>query len=201
MIRKLTIEEVTRSNEEGDNQANIFYLRVGDIDFGYLYLTADNYTLAWDGSLDFEYLDETARYYLYKQLDATKTIFSFSLERYTTEASLIVSGELKKFQFAHVKQPEEYRQVLADPNQISFARYDFKLESLPHTYSFTAENPACTPQKDREMAILLPRSLPLTKSTLRWVVGNHVSFRELKLAVDYHYTSALLDKLITGGMG
>jgi hypothetical protein len=195
--------------EDGaENSIEVFSLQVGQIHFAHLYLAQDTYTLAWDGTLDFKHINDTAHFFLYKQLDYLKSTFDFrekykrkfSIEKYRTNVCFIVSGKLKKFRFDYSAEPDEYKKLVDDPDQISFARYDFQLRSMPFWCSLTAENPEGTSFKDRELAFLVPRSQPITKSLLWWIVKNHVSIRELKLRLDYHKSEPVLMKAIATGV-
>lgn len=193
MSKVITVREASTS-ADSDNDIVVFSVEVGPVHFGFLYLTSESYTLAWDGALDFRYLHEKAHFFLYKQ-----SAFEFDLEDYDTRVALIVSNELKKFTYERSDQPNNLKALLDKPNQISFARYDFQLKSSTARYSFTAENPQATLSDHREVAVMLAREQPLSKRLLRWAVGNHVAFRDLKLGVDYHASFDNLNYAIVSG--
>jgi hypothetical protein len=186
----------TLSGVDDGEQTDVYNLKVGEIDLGYLYLTGHNYTLTWDADFEFRHLQDFALAFLYRQLDVVKGFLNFRVIRHSTKVSLVSSNKLYRFAFSQTKCPDEYEALLSNPNSISFARYDFELESLPAIYSFTAENPYATPQGNREMAILLPRSQPLAKGLLNWIVINHIHYRELKHSFDlyssYHKLATLI---------
>ncbi len=208
MLEAITVSKIADITEHNaENGIEVFSLEVGPVHFGHLYLAQDTYTLTWDGTLDFKHIDDTAHLFLYKQLDYLKSALDFgekykrkfSLEKYRTNVCFIVSDRLIKFHFDYSEEPEEYKKLLDDPDQISFARYDFQLRSLPFWCCLTAENPQGTSFRDRELAFLVPRSQPITKSLLWWIVKNHVSIRELKLRLDYHKSEPILSKVISTG--
>lgn len=198
MHKRLTVHRIKSPGEIDPNgNIDVFKIKFGEVDFSYLYLLEDVYTLAWTGSLDFKYLDDTARFFLYKQIDDLKpTFLNFSYQKYVTQVSLIVADKLIKYSYEYSRQPDEYRQILVQPKRIAFARYDFRIGSSPLSFSFTAENPEATPSGDSEIAVSLPRSRPLTKRLLRWIVGHHRSHNRLNLAVDYHNMPPALTKVI-----
>jgi hypothetical protein len=209
LLEAITVSKIADVREDdAENCIEVFNLQVGPIHFGHLYLSQDTYTLTWDGTLDFKHINDSALFFLYKQLDYIKTTFDFrekykrkfSLEKYKTRVCFVVSGRLKKFHFDYSAEPDDYKKLLDDPDQISFARYDFEFRSMPFWCSLTADNPQGTSFKDRELAFMVPRSQPITKSLLWWIVKNHVSIRELKLRLDYHKSEPVLRKAITAGI-
>lgn len=199
MTKQLTASLLpTPAEVDAGKVDNVLKLQVSDIDFGYLYITEENYTITWMGNLDFHYIDESAQYFFYRQLDELKSRFEFSIEKYTTCVSIIAADKLHRFKFKYSDNPQEYRTILDDPDQITFARYDFQLSSQPGVYCFSAEKAQDASSGGGELAILLPRHQPLAKGLLRWIVKNHISFKRLRLNFDYHYNYANLVKLIKG---
>ncbi len=213
MLQTISVSEIPTPSVDNDDPAQEFFeLKLGAVHFGHLYLAQETYSLIWNGTLDFKYLDETARFFLHKQIDQIKSSLSFSienykfrfgLEKYKTDVSLIYSDQLIQYHFDYSEETsekaDEYKNLLEDVDNIFFARYDFRLKSLPFCCTFTAENSPQNSSKGHEMAFSLPRSQPVTKSLLRWIVKNHISFRELRLYLDYHYSTPLLAKVIRTG--
>jgi hypothetical protein len=209
LLEPITLSKITDIVEDNaENHIEVFDLQVGPIQFGTLYLSSDSYTFTWDGTLEFNHIDDTAHNFFYKQLDYLKSTLNFtqkykrkfSLEKYTTRVCFIVSDELIKFQFEYSDVPDDYKALVDDADQISFARYDFQFESAPFWCSLTAENPHGASYREREVAFSLPRSLPITKSLLWWIVKKHVSIRELKLRLNYHASEPILMNAITNGI-
>jgi hypothetical protein len=199
----LTMSPVATPDEApAENRLNVYQLQVGGIDFGYLFLSTESYTLTWPGELDFHYIDETAHYFLFRQLDEIRSP-NPSVEKHATDVSLVVGGDLKQFDFDQSPQRREYRTLLEEPDSIAFARYDFHLDKARHTYSFSAENRQHDPSSDGEMAILLPRSKVVAKGLFRWVIKNHAASRRLRLTIDFHNSYGELKRLLespgTGG--
>ena|GEM_PF-5195801 len=206
MLEVVSYQDLTESSEESNEQGiKVFKLEVDDIPFGFLYLTDESYTLAWDGLLDFKRVDDEAQSFFYTQLDQLKhsdpqrSFLGLPVKKFTTLISLIISDKLVKYTLREKDQDQidKFKNLLRQANEISFIRFDFLLRNPQFKCSFTAENPHSTRYRDCELAVMLPRSQAITRSFLRWVIKRHASSEELrKHEIDLKSSGAELSKLV-----
>ena len=199
MLEVVTYRNLTEPTEEIEEQgAQVYKLDVDNIPLGFLYLTPDSYTLAWNGLLDFRKVDDEARGFFYRQLDEQKkSFFEVSHYNHETKVSLIVKDRLLKYSLNDPEQLREYAELLRRDGAVSFIRYDFLVRESPLRFGFTAENPHGTPHDDCELAVMLPRSQPVTRSLLRWIISRHTLSRHLReLDIDLKASGDRLSELV-----
>ncbi len=201
MLEVINYQDLTgRAEEIEEHGAQVFKLEVESLHFGFLYLTPATYTLAWNGLLDFGRVDAEAAGFLYQRLDEQKKSFlEISHYRFETMVSLIIRDRLFKYTLNDPNQRNQYREMLRDGGSISFIRYDFIVRESPLRFSFTAENPHNTPANDCELAVMLPRSQPISEGLLRWVISHHASFQKQRIPpVNLKASGSKLSRLVWG---
>lgn len=200
MTRDIRFRELTESSE--DTGTSVYEIRVQEELLGFLYLDPDSYTVSWKGSLDFHKLGNEAFDFLSLQTRPEKRfMFRHSRPEARVLVSFILSDEppdLVEYNLDDPIQHKQYDNTLNDPNRISFARYDFQVQGSQFVYNctFTAENPESTADQDSELAIQLPRPLPLSEESFKWIIDRHVSTRSLSDNLDLGRSVERLSDLV-----
>jgi hypothetical protein len=168
---------------------------------GFLYVSRDVYTFAWDGALDFSNIEHEALDSLPNHLlpGAVPLSPENPATRFATEVSLILAGEsdeLVKYNLGNPQGYSGYKEILQNPARISFARYDVQGTWGGPQYSFTAENPNYLPTNDSELAVRLFRSTPFPPALYDWILDHHSYHSELKKELEAQATVELFQHLI-----
>jgi hypothetical protein len=192
------IEHFTKKNLALGRKA--YLLNVSEVDFGFLYVSPEFYTLAWNSNTDFSLIDKTALYSLPTYLPSKENrwkINEVNLAK-VTKVSLIFPGasdELVQYNLSSPADSFKYHLALKEVWKISFIRYDVRSEP-PFLYSFTAENPYFSPTQEGELAIKLPKSQLLTMDLLGWIMDNHTAGGTLENEVDLKTSSEKISTLV-----
>lgn len=168
-------------------------LVVGQTNLGQLYLTAEDYTLAWFGNDEgYPFANDNAFFFISRQLESDKTKLDLVSTNYDTKVRLRIANTIREFNFPQVFGVTERK--IVDPllKESSFVRYDFDCHynGTKARYAFSADKPKTEFSDGGEMAVRLPRDHPLTKWAMQWIVDKHFSSRKLKF--DLRNTNALL---------
>jgi len=167
-----------------------------------LYVTPSYYTIAWPGQIRFSELEAEAIDSLSEVLFASgpRRPLAVPYLREAAKVSFILSGDepqLLTFKLQDRVQYRHYKQLLAYPGSISFARYDVgEASDTLRRYTFTAENPDFFTKEESELAIQLPKSQLLPSAALRWVASHHNSASKHAGERDYSETLAEIQQLI-----
>jgi hypothetical protein len=174
---------------EGDI-LGVYDLQIGAVAFGQLYVTEDDYTIAWPGNFDeFRYRNDNASHFITKQLDSDRGKLGLRTTGYEAKVTLVVERELRQFRFDSFEKPADYKELSEVGGDVTFARYDFDCrfeggDVSGAKYAFSTENPAAKSKDNGEMALLLSRTQPLALGLLRdWIADKHIHSRELKRAL------------------
>lgn len=177
MAGHVTIHETDDSREQSEHTNDAGYLvEVDGTPFLFLYLTPSNYSIAWDGRLDFERLPQELLVYLARTLDGG-AIMLFKRLFWEIDARYVLAGESNDIL---VKQTGDVRDILKkyrdlDARSIAFLRYDV-WRGRGFVYGVSAANPAYSPA-DPELAIEFPRREGFSGSVLEWILGRHLDKR------------------------
>ncbi|HEV7398277.1 MAG TPA: hypothetical protein VGN86_17325 [Pyrinomonadaceae bacterium] len=159
------------------------HLVIGEITFGHLYLTSEDYTLAWPGNNEeYPYASDNAAHFIIKQLETDKKELGLILTSYDTRVRLRIGNAIREFNFQKSFEVKDFQEVEPMLGESVFARYDFNcnFDGLRADFAFSAENPQAESNDNGEMAVRLPRTHPLTKWALQWIIDKHISSKKLK---------------------
>lgn len=149
------------------------------IPFGCMHVSPVVFTLTWPGSLDFKQLDDE----LLGRLSRRVAGVQVPRERLydATVASFMVAEDIVTYRLNDLRDLEQYNGLLAQPTEISFARYDIgaEREEPMFAYSVTAENQQFLPNRQAEIAIQLPRKQRFSEELCKWVLRHHIDGSEL----------------------
>lgn len=179
--------------DEGDI-VGIYDLHIGNVRFGQLYLTTENYTIVWPGNFEqFKYRNDNASHFIIRQMASDLRRSGWRVREYSARVLFVIYDEENKshrahrFRFDSFESPEDYRPLLDFSDEVVFARYDFEChfegDLPPASYAFTSENPQAKSKDNGEMALLLPRTHKLAMGLLREWADKHVHSRDLKHAL------------------
>lgn len=146
--------------------------------FALLYVTPRTHTLAWEGVVAFERLEEEVAQAM-QAAGWENARFSDKDLRNRTSVALVLPGpddsdELLKCRLDAPDDYARYADVLDKPLALLFARYDIAdRPGGPPFFSFIAENAAHRPGLGNEVALKLSRSQKWTEPLLRWVIAHH----------------------------
>ncbi len=169
-------------------------LVVGKTNFGHLYLTSEDYTVAWCGNEEeYPFANDNAWHFISRQLESDKKELELVSTGYDTKVRLRIANEIREFNFHRIFDIAEGKKVYPFLNESTFVRYDFDCDydGVKARYAFTADNPKAEFSDGGEMAVRLPRNHPLTKWAIQWIVDKHISSRKLKF--DLHNSALLGD--------
>lgn len=187
-----------------ETNVGVYQLNVSNILLGYLYVDPGSYSIAWKSRLNFRNVEKEALAFLTHQIQGEKRfLIHFNKPTYQITASLIISNgsdELVTFRFDEPAQFNQYQGIIGEPSKVSFARYDFHVQVSKFVFdcAFTAENPL---RNNGELAIQLPRALPLSEETLRWIIERHAETESLIHRVDLESSITILSRLISSRSG
>jgi len=182
----MPIEIVKERNSKFDKKDWSYVLKQKNKAFGFIFLSEKNYTLGWDGKIDFSKLEDIA-------LQKVKSLFSLevpvktiaikpNVKSYIGYSSKDKSG-LLEFDYNKKTQSEllMYDFLLKNSNIINFARYD--IDSGNFNYTFTAENNENADVKKSgysEITIKQPYSQSFTSSLFNWILETHRDSKRLQ---------------------
>ena len=207
------------SDKSGNRQLRIYEVFYGNLIFGYLYVTSEQYSLVWKSSTGFKF-----------ELPYTQVELQFSnfptwrindlkpclplrnhpleMKGYDNQkvtATLFLSGEdqVREFDLRDEKGKDAYRSELLDQqpeslSRIAFARYDSEIlyRGEPQKICFTAERLSPEANDDWEFVINLSRRVVLNRRCLRWVVKNHESSKSM-LKIDFAASHVALSGVLS----
>jgi hypothetical protein len=151
------------------------------LNFCFLYIGPNYYTLAWNGEVDFYNLEKIALTQLPNKLDMEiSSAGVFDTDIFLIDCSLIITAEedrLVKYRFGDNPGRDDYATAIKNHRRISFARYNVhnKLKSQLSGFSFSAENfrnVRCK-RSFTEIAVRQPISHKLKTDLLEWILHNH----------------------------
>jgi hypothetical protein len=180
----------------------VYELSVVETTFGYLYLDPGSYSIVWEGIFDFHSVHSEAKSFIAHQTPLeTKRFLGHTKPEANVFVSFILLDESRRLEEYDLQEPDQYRAYLKrliEPDKISFARYDFlvRVSQFIFNCSLTAENPNSTPNHDRELAIKLPRPVPLSEASLKWILDRHVLGDALNKNLDLETSVAQLSRLV-----
>ena len=205
------------SDESGNHRLQIFEVLYGKLNFGYLYLSADQYSLVWKSSEGFKFELPYTQVELQFSKFATSQIYRSKpclpkrnhpmefkgYENQKVTATLLFLGEdkIREFDLRHEGGKESYRSELLDQqseslSRIAFARFDSEIlyrgEFLK--ICFTAERMEAN--DEWELVVNLPRGIALNPRSLRWAVENHES-EELMRRMDIEASHDALSRVLS----
>jgi hypothetical protein len=202
LARVIQLRELQKPSEDGGFSA--YELRLDDELLGFLHLDPGSYAVVWKGTFDFHKVGEAAFDFLSLQTKAERRRWFGRSSRPDAKAfvSFILTGkdpELVEFNLDDPIQQEAYDKTLRDSDRISFARFDFEahLSQMVLNCTFTAENTDSTGCHGSELAIQLPRPLPLSEESFKWILDRHVSAESLAGNVDLGACVAMLSHVVT----
>jgi hypothetical protein len=140
----------------------------------------EDFTIHWPGNLGVETVDDAVVLQLGQTLSTTKA--SGARLRGSVLASVVSAAGVRRFQLGSPAEEYEYRQILKDPSQIRFVRYDSDGPSAEASYAFTLETPSIA-GATQDLGLSLPKSQPFTDELLRWIVSHHHYESKLDLAL------------------
>jgi len=207
------------ARREGDNHDGeviaAHNLTIENINLGQLYLTSEDYTIAWPGNHEnFRFANDDAYSFISEQLKSEKQQGLISSNGYDTtvrlrmlteEAKVIgqvpdltfsAAPSIHELNFYERFEKDEYEQVEIHLSKAAEARYDFDccFDGFAAQYAFSTENPEVG-SNHREMAVRLPREHRLAKGTLAWILcDRHTSSQQFNRKVDIHHLDSL-DKI------
>lgn len=175
--------------------------------FAALYVSERGYSLAWPGRIEFAHLEEEALCSLPWHLTAGKLKPKLNDPKILSAAvvSFIIKGEHDELVKYRLSVPEEFRKtrkVLASPETICFARYDFTFApnaldwATPKLrFYFTAENPLFSNGNGCELAIKQPRTQYCSEHLVKWIVDHHDKKQAVE-GIDVGECVALIERLL-----
>lgn len=204
MAKGIQFRELTESSESySESGIRVYELSVAESTLGFLYVDPGSYSIAWEGSFDFHSVHSEASSFIshQTQLETRRFLGHTKPEVARAYVSLIFLGEsrrLEKYDLEDALDCQEYKKRLIEPHKISFIRYDFLVPVSRFLFqcSLTAENPDSTPNHDRELAIQLPRPVPLSEASLKWILDRHVLGDALTKKIDLATSVAQLSQLV-----
>jgi hypothetical protein len=143
-----------------------------------LYVTPATYTIAWEGVVAFERLEDEVAGAL-EALGWVGVRLREDAWRGRISAALVIPGpddsdELVKCRLGVAEEYTRYSNLMDHPLAISFARYDvFDNVAAQSFFSFIAENAALRQGLESEVALKLSKSQKWTEGLLRWVLAHH----------------------------
>ena len=172
----------------------IYDLHIGDVRFGQLHLTTENYTIVWPGkSEQFQFRNDNASYFIIRQMASDLRWSGYRVKSYSVRVLFVVFDEenklhkIRQFDFTSFESAMDYRALWDFSDEVVFSRYDFEChfegDHPPARYAFSSENPKGKSKDTGEMAILLPRTHKLAMGLLREWADKHVNYRELRPAL------------------
>lgn len=176
-----------------------FSVRVERQELGDLILMPDKWTLAWNGRMRLETLEEEVL------RELPRSISTISETMVGIVSVLTRDGQLSEYSFADCDDPKLLRELLVDPeahSKIGFVRLNALIMIKPLTirstdFSFTVENAA--DEGENELAVMLPRTIPASGSLIEWVMRHHVSPPQLGQPPDYDSIARALSRKV--GLG
>ena len=172
------VEDFSMENAERGRSA--FLIRLENDVFAFLYMNRENYTLAWNGQIDFSGLHVEAITRLSFLISSGNLFLEpDNIEtRIATFVSLLIEDQedsLIEFPLEIDALYNRYKQMMRHPDKVSFVRYDINYKVIQPTlrYSFTAENPSLSGKPFGELAIRLPRSRECSELLLDWIIQHH----------------------------
>ena len=153
----MDVTDVTKETTEHANKK--FLLAIDKIQIAHLYVRPQHITAVWDTGVDFKELETEIFKFLLNSNSSSNLLKSiskkqeFSKQIEHTKVFLTIpndnlneSDELIEYNLP--KQYRDYHYTFKNPDKISFARYDIKVNNSEDSstknslkYSFTAENP------------------------------------------------------------
>jgi hypothetical protein len=195
------IREYTRTHPDlsGDRAYNV---DCNGTDFGLLYVTGTACTLAWEGIISFEGLEDEVGKVL-RTIWAQSVNLQDAVWRQRTLVALVFSSRSPSSDDDLVKywlgKPEDlllYRDAMKRTDEISFARFDFSDSGRSNPFfSFIAQNAAFGgPSSENELAVKLPKSI--TEGLLSWAIFHHRNSDRFSKEVDVTASVAALNKVL-----
>jgi len=166
-----------------------FFLEHQGEPFCFLFVMPTRYTVAWDGTVDFQNLEGEAIQTLNLSHETHFKDLGDPLLRNETTVTLVCpvsdrSDELTEYDLKDRKGHKEYETALQAPERIVFARYDFFGKASASEHSFLADNPQTRRRRKTELAITLHTARLCPRALLAWIVEHHKSASSLKQNLD-----------------
>jgi len=214
-----TVENEDEPDKSGERHLQIYEAFYGKQIFGYLYVTADQYSLVWKSSGGFKFeLPYTQVELQFSDLP-TRRIYDKKLclpvrnwaekkcyenKRATVSLFLLGEDDVREFDLLDDKGRDEYMSEFVirqaeSGSEIAFARYDSEIlfEEKHLNICFTAERMDPEANDDWEFVINLPRHILITPRSLRWAIENH-ELNEVKGEIDFKASRFELANILNG---
>lgn len=162
----------------------VYYIQAGSTRVGWISPDQDGIAFGWCGEINFADLDKIVLTDLPELLTGGKhRLSSDSIgENQTVKFEFLSNDEYCQMLLNNPKDLERYREILRNPNNISYARYEIVDTSVTPAvcYTFTAQNPITTRGHKRnhsELGIKIKSGVAWTEAFASWVLktGTHLS--------------------------
>ncbi|HCB23000.1 hypothetical protein A3B42_03320 [Candidatus Daviesbacteria bacterium RIFCSPLOWO2_01_FULL_38_10] len=170
-----------------------FSVSVAGQKLGYLILTPSDLVLSWNGRMDFAVLEEQVLGELPRSFCAGPISAQGNDVKILTR-----DGGIDEYLLSDCDDPKTLKRLLADPNthsNINFIRVNgsASAKSLGGIdFSFTSDNAPV--EEENELAVKLPRGIPMNGSLIDWVMRHHASPPQLGQPPDYDFIAAALSR-------
>ncbi len=148
-------------------------VRSDAVNLGYFHTDQQGSAFVWKGKIDFANLEQIALPELSDKISAGQHRLNLEAKRTraaTVASFILTNNELVEFDLKDQEQYIRYRKTLANPHNISFARYDVtdRSEDAALSYSFTAAN-----EDEAEIGVRIPHGQEWTEQVVSWIVATH----------------------------
>jgi hypothetical protein len=167
-------------------QTSLYEIQGFGENLGFVYINSSSRTLVWRGTIDFALLEKELLRGLPLNVSNVDDLSILLKYNYSVKVSLILSSdELIELDFDQPAHREQYRNIMEDPNQVAFVRYDLYDNSRPgFRYSFTAENSRLWDANYGELALQLPSKQDWLPNVIKWVFQHHEAAEVLEERAD-----------------